>query len=63
MTVEDKFRNYIIGHAELGLDLAPAMAHFSEHLPEERVLAVAIEALGGQISPPPLVVHGAAKEG
>jgi hypothetical protein len=45
LTVEDKLRNYVIGHFELGLDLTPALAHFAEHLPEERVLAVASAAL------------------
>ena len=60
LTIEDKLRNYIIGHAELGLDLAPVMKHFSEYLPEDRVLAVTIEALGGQISPPPIAVEAAA---
>lgn len=44
--IEDKLRNYILGHAELGLDLEPILAHFTEHLPHEKVYAVAAEALG-----------------
>jgi hypothetical protein len=42
VAVEDKFRNYLIGHAELGLDLAPVF----EHLPEATIKAIAKEALG-----------------
>jgi hypothetical protein len=45
LTVEDKLRNYVIGHVELGLDLTPALTHFAQHLSEERVLAVASAAL------------------
>jgi glycosyltransferase involved in cell wall biosynthesis len=46
LSVDDKFRNYLIGHAELGLDLRPVFEHFSEHLPEETIQAIATEALG-----------------
>lgn len=45
LTVEDKLRNYLIGHAELGLDLEPVLVHFSEHLSVERMASVASEAL------------------
>ncbi|MDQ3285884.1 MAG: glycosyltransferase [Actinomycetota bacterium] len=45
LTVEEKLRNYLIGHAELGWDLTPVLAHFSEILPEDHVVAVAAEAL------------------
>jgi hypothetical protein len=38
-------RNYVTGHAELGLDLTPVLAHFSSQLPAERVEAIAAEAL------------------
>ena len=48
LTLEDKFRNYLIGHAELGLDLAPLLNQFSPRLPAERVVAVAVEALWGR---------------
>ena len=47
LTVEEKLRNYLIGHAELGLDLSPVLAHFSEILPEDHVVAVAAEVLEG----------------
>src|SRR5215217_4925510 len=47
LTVEEKLRNYVIGHAELGLDPTPVLAHFSEILPEDHVVAVAAEALEG----------------
>lgn len=45
LTVDDKFRNYLIGHAELGLELEPAFEHFSDYLPEENMVAIAVEAL------------------
>ena len=45
LTVEEKLRNYLIGHAELGWDLTPVLAHFSEILPEDHVVAVAAEVL------------------
>lgn len=47
LTVEDKLRNYVIGHAELGLDLTPVLTHFRESLPEDRIVAVTAEALWG----------------
>ena len=49
LTLEDKFRNYLIGHAELGLDLAQPIAHFSPRLPEASIVAVAVEALWGSV--------------
>lgn len=45
LTVDAKLRNYVIGHMELGFDLLPVLTHFAEHLPQERVLAVAAEAV------------------
>ena len=45
LTVEDKFRNYLIGHAELGLDLAPLFEQFASRLPPETIVAAAVEAL------------------
>lgn len=50
LTLEDKLRNYIIGHAELGLDINPALSLFAERLSEDRVVAVAVEALWGRRS-------------
>ena len=55
LTVEDKFRNYLVGHAELGLDLAPLVTQFSTRLPQETIVAIAVEALWGSApghSPP-----------
>jgi hypothetical protein len=43
--VEDKFRNYLLGHAELGLDPAPVVAHFTDSLPAETLAAVIEEVL------------------
>ena len=45
LTVEDKLRNYIIGHTELGLDLTPVFQHFAEHLSPDRVIAVKKQVL------------------
>lgn len=57
LTIEAKLRNYVIGHTELGLPLAPILGHFAEHLPQERVTAVATEALrevsGGSLASTP----------
>jgi glycosyltransferase involved in cell wall biosynthesis len=46
LTVEEKLRNYLIGHTELGLDLTPVIEHFSEHLSPDRVMAVTKQVLG-----------------
>jgi hypothetical protein len=57
--IEDKLRNYVIGFTELGLDLAPVLEHFAEHLPAEKISATVEEALGrGVCSPPPGLVSG-----
>jgi hypothetical protein len=45
LTVEDKLRNYVLGHTELGLDIAPVLAHFTEFLSVERVYDVAQAAM------------------
>jgi hypothetical protein len=47
LILEDKLRNYLIGHTELGLDLAPLLQHYAEYLPTERIVAVTVEALWG----------------
>lgn len=56
LTFDDKFRNYMIGHAELGLDLAAPIEQFSSRLPQERIVAIAAEAIWGvdidALSPP-----------
>lgn len=54
LTLEDKFRNYVIGHAELGLDLEPIITQFSARLPQEQLVAVAVEALWGSVDEPVL---------
>lgn len=43
LSVDDKFRNYLIGHSELGLDLAPIIDHFSGYLATERIDAILAE--------------------
>ena len=44
--VQDKLRNYVIGHAELGLDLVPVFEHFTHYLPQDQVIAITEQALG-----------------
>jgi hypothetical protein len=46
LIVEDKLRNYVLGHTELGLELVPVLEHFAQYLPKERVLAVTEQVLG-----------------
>jgi hypothetical protein len=58
LTVEDKLHNYVLGHAELGLDLAPVLRHFAEFLPQERVLAITEQALGRPWAGSSLVFEG-----
>ena len=53
LTLDDKLRNYLIGHTELGLDLAPVLNHFSPRLTQERVVAIAVEVLWGTPTPSP----------
>lgn len=46
LTVDDKYRNYLIGHDELGLPLDPIFEHFSQWLKPEVMVRIAEEALG-----------------
>jgi hypothetical protein len=39
----DRLRNYLIGFAELGLDLRPIFEHFSEYLSNEDLIAIAAD--------------------
>jgi hypothetical protein len=48
--VEDRARNYLIGHVELGLDLNPVFEHFLEFLPPRKLAALASEALGEPVA-------------
>ncbi len=61
LTVEEKLRNYLLGHSELGLDLDPVLQHFSEFLPHAQVMAVTEQTLGRlraeAISPREAKVH------
>jgi hypothetical protein len=41
LTVEDKLRNYLLGHIELGLDPQPVLSHFSQYLPAHRIAQLA----------------------
>jgi hypothetical protein len=57
VTVEDKLRNYVLGHAELGLDLLPVLQHFADYLPQARVLAITEQALGRPWTGAPFLVE------
>lgn len=48
LAVEDKLRNYLIGHTELGLDVEPVLEHFALHLRPEALARVKEEVLGEQ---------------
>lgn len=45
--LSDKFRNYIIGFTEVGLDLEPVRDHFSARLSETEIAALTSQALAG----------------
>src|SRR5205807_275724 len=45
MHMEDIFRNYILGQAELGLDLIPVLKHFSQYLSWESMITIVEQAL------------------
>ena len=37
LTIENKIRNYFLGHLELNLDINPIINHFKEYVPEEKL--------------------------
>lgn len=45
LTIQDKFRNYLIGHAELRMDPVPVLQHFADYLASDTMVALALEAL------------------
>jgi hypothetical protein len=53
LTVEDKLRNYLIGHAELSIDTRPLLEHFGQYLASERIAQVVEDALGPSSVPEP----------
>lgn len=60
LTVDDKLRNYLIGHGELGLDPVPVIQHFAGSLTEERIVALALEALWESPTPEPAAADASA---
>ena len=42
--MENKLRNFFIGHFELGLDIAPIIDHFKEWKTEEQLTHMAASA-------------------
>jgi hypothetical protein len=62
LLVEDKLRNYLIGHLELGLDTRPVLEHFSAYLSDEALTAVLEDAARTVARPEsPLPVVAAAR--
>lgn len=53
LSVEDKLRNYLIGHLDLGVELAPVRAHFAQHLSAETIARVEAEARECVLAPTP----------
>jgi hypothetical protein len=45
--LEDRVRNYLLGHAELGLDAAPVVEHFKSSIGEKRMREMVEECAGG----------------
>jgi glycosyltransferase involved in cell wall biosynthesis len=45
MVIEDRVRNYIIGHLDLELSLEAAIAHFKMSMSEQAIIKIAIEEL------------------
>lgn len=43
LTVENKFRNYVIGHLELGLPIDPVINHFTSRIPNDSLVAIVSE--------------------
>ena len=41
LTMENKLRNFFIGHYELGLDITPIINHFSEWKPQKQLIDMA----------------------
>jgi glycosyltransferase involved in cell wall biosynthesis len=44
MRLEDRVRNYLIGHLELGLDVTPVIQHFKQYVPEDTISSLFVEA-------------------
>lgn len=53
--IVDKFRNYVIGFMELGLDIAPVIDHFQKSLGNQRILQIIKEVEDLIASTMPLV--------
>jgi hypothetical protein len=45
LSIEDKLRNFVIGHVELGLELQPVLEHFAEFLSQDKIDAITTEAV------------------
>lgn len=46
LQIEDRIRNYIIGHTELKLDIKPIFDHFKTYVPGKKLIDIATEAIG-----------------
>lgn len=46
LNLDDRIRNYLIGHDELKLDLSPVFEHFSKYTSMDKIGSLAVEVLG-----------------
>lgn len=51
LLLRDLVRNYVVGHLELGLDLGPVIAHYSEHMPAAQLAAIVDEVMASGQTP------------
>lgn len=52
LTLQDKLRNYLIGHLELGLDITPVVDHFANHVTRDEVNDVVERVLLEELQTP-----------
>jgi hypothetical protein len=46
LQVEDRIKNYLVGHDELHLDLRPIFDHFVAYIKKDKLISLGREALG-----------------
>lgn len=48
LKIEDRIKNYLIGHNELKLNLSPIFEHFGAYVTQDKIADLAIEVLGAR---------------
>jgi hypothetical protein len=46
LELDDRIKNYLIGHTELRLDISPIFEHFVNYVSREHLISLARESLG-----------------